>query len=300
MKVLSLVMPARNEERNLEPTISKLMAHLEHEGIPTELVLVNDNSTDGTLAVAKQLQQRWPTIRIVSRTPPGGFGRAIRTGLAVVTGEIVVIVMADDSDDPRDVVAYYRKIEEGYDCVFGSRWRRGSVVKDYPLFKRALNRIVNKLIQLMFWTRFNDLTNAFKAYRTDVVRHCGPFKSCHFNITIEMSLSALIHRYNIAEIPIRWYGRTWGSSSLRVTEMGRRYLSVLLRLFFDRILVSDDLLSERAASRAANEQQGRALQTRLEAVEAALGLQRPEMLPKSDDHPALEAPAGRQQRSDVG
>ncbi|MCA8976210.1 MAG: glycosyltransferase family 2 protein, partial [Planctomycetes bacterium] len=257
-------MPAHNEEGILATTVEKILVELEREGIPTELIVVDDNSTDGTRAIAEQLQQRWPAIRIVSRTPPGGFGRAIRSGLEAVTGDVVIVVMADDSDDPRDIVAYYRKIEEGYDCVFGSRFRKGSVVKDYPWFKRVLNRVVNKVIQFLFWTRFNDITNAFKAYRTEVVRQCGPYTACHFNITIEMSLSTLIRRYHIAEIPISWYGRTWGSSSLRVTEMGRRYLSVLLKLLFDKILISDDLLSERAASRARSERESRALQDRLD------------------------------------
>ncbi|MCA8950272.1 MAG: glycosyltransferase family 2 protein [Planctomycetes bacterium] len=268
----SLVMPAHNEEGILETTVDKILTTLQAEAIPTELILVEDNSTDATMAVAQRLQQRWPGIRIVQRTPPGGFGRAVRSGLEAVTGDVVAVVMADDSDDPRDIVAYYRKIEQGYDCVFGSRFRKGSVVKDYPWLKRLLNRLTNKLIQLLFWTRFNDITNAFKAYRTEVIRACGPYTACHFNITIEMSLSALIRKYNIAEIPIHWYGRTWGSSSLRVTEMGRRYLAVLLKIFFERMLVSDDLLSERVAYRGRRERENDQLRERLEEVESRLAV----------------------------
>src|SRR5207247_1714409 len=119
---------------------------------------------------------------------------------------------------------------------------------NYPKIKLFFNRIVNRCIQFMFLTKFNDLTNAFKAYRTEVIHDCGPYRSSHFNITIEMSLSALIRRYHIAQIPIRWYGRTWGSSNLKLREMGRRYLSTLLMMFFQRILVSDDLIAERLAN----------------------------------------------------
>ena len=163
------------------------------------------------------------------------------------------VVLVDDastdgtSDHPDDVVAYYRKIEEGYDCVFGSRFVRGSSVEHYPLVKLVANRIVNRLIQALFWTRYNDLTNAFKAYRADVIRECGPYRASHFNITIEMSLGALIRGYSIAQIPIRWSGRTWGSSKLKLREMGRRYLCVLLKTFFEKVLVADDLVAERAA-----------------------------------------------------
>jgi dolichol-phosphate mannosyltransferase len=83
--------------------------------------------------------------------------------------------MADLSDSPEDVVAYYRKIREGYDCVFGSQFIKGSEVRNYPPLKLFVNRIVNRCIQFMFGSRFNDLTNAFKAYRTSVIRDCGPY-----------------------------------------------------------------------------------------------------------------------------
>ena len=101
---------------------------------------------------------------------------AIRAGLEGVKGDVVVVYMADLSDSPEDVVAYYRKIREGYDCVFGSRFIKGSTVENYPIVKLVCNRIVNQGIRLLFWTRFNDLTNAFKAYRTAVIRDCGPYR----------------------------------------------------------------------------------------------------------------------------
>jgi dolichol-phosphate mannosyltransferase len=244
--LLSIVIPACNEEANIGTCLRELRAALrEPSPIPHEIIVVDDNSRDQTPAVVRKEMAEDPAIRIVARTPPGGFGRAIRSGLAAVQGDVVVIYMADCSDDPHDVVAYYRKIAEGYDCVFGSRFIRGSRVEGYPTVKRIVNRIVNRMIQLMFWTRLNDTTNAFKAYRTTVIRDCGPYRASHFNITLEMSLGALIRRYRVAQIPIRWKGRTWGSSRLRLREMGRKYLCTLLMLFFQRLLIADDLIAER-------------------------------------------------------
>lgn len=294
----SLVIPAHNEEGILTATVDRILTAMRAEAIPTELILVEDNSTDGTLQVMQALQSRWPEIRIVQRTPPGGFGRAVRSGIEAVTGDVVAIVMADDSDDPKDIVAYYRKIQEGYDCVFGSRFRKQSVVKDYPWFKYVLNRVVNKMIQILFWTKFNDITNAFKAYRTEVIRTCGPYTACHFNITIEMSLSALIRKYDIAEIPISWYGRTWGSSSLKVTEMGRRYLAVLLKLFFDRMLVADDLLSEKVAAHGRQQQHTDRLEQRLGEVESKLGIQQAAEIQQKGT--AAAAPAAKTAARDAG
>lgn len=152
--------------------------------------------------------------------------------------------MADSSDSPEDVVACYRKIEEGYDCVFGSRFRKGSKVSQYPPVKLFFNRIVNFAMRVLFLTRFNDLTNAFKVYRRHAIESISPLHAAHFNITIEMSLSCLIRRFKIAEIPISWSGRTWGQSNLRLREMGRRYLCTLLMIWFERVLILDDLLLE--------------------------------------------------------
>jgi len=247
--LLSVIIPAHNEEKNLEPTVRELAQTLDAEEIPYEIVIVNDNSSDDTGRVAEGLAARDPGIRVVTRTKLGGFGRAVRAGLAVFRGDAVAIVMADSSDDPRDLVRCYRKLEDGYDCVFGSRFRPGSEMSNYPRKKLVVNRIVNRCIQWMFWSRFNDFTNAFKVYRRDVVLECGPYSSSHFNLTIEMSLSALIRRYHIAEIPINWYGRTWGATHLSIGAMGRRYLSTLLVMFFQKLLIADDILEERLSER---------------------------------------------------
>lgn len=268
--VLSVVIPAHNEESNIGPTIVGLDRALRERAVPFELVVVNDNSTDNTEGVLTDLQEQVGEFRVINRRPPAGFGRAVRAALEHVNGDVVGIYMADQSDDPEDLIRCYQRIEEGYDCAFGSRFIKGSVVKNYPWFKLVVNRIVNRTIQVMFWTRHNDLTNAFKVYRTYVVRECGPYKSSHFNLTIEMSLSALIRRYSIASVPISWYGRTSGVSNLKVTEMGRRYLVVLLHMFFERILIADDLMAERLSNQMSESRRRNDLEDRIEALEKEL------------------------------
>jgi dolichol-phosphate mannosyltransferase len=243
----------------------RLIADEHH--IPHEIIVVNDNSVDGTEGVVREQMAANPAIRLVNRTPPGGFGRAVRSGLEAVQGDVVVIYMADLSDDPQDVVAYYRKIQEGYDCVYGSRFTKGSKTENYPWVKLLFNRLVNRCVQVLFWTRFNDLTNAFKAYRTSVVHDCGPYRASHFNITLEMSLSALIRGYQITQIPIRWYGRTWGTSNLKLREMGRRYFCTLLMLYFQRRLIADDLVAERLAANLAYQKHMSELESRIGRLE---------------------------------
>ncbi|HVN85511.1 MAG TPA: glycosyltransferase family 2 protein [Candidatus Binatia bacterium] len=250
---LSVLIPAYNEENNLPETLDGILAVLRREAIPFEIVIVNDNSHDNTRAIVMERFSRDPELVLVNNTPPGGIGRAIRAGLRHFSGDAVAIVMADRSDSPEDLVRCYRKMLEGYDCVFGSRFRPGSHVTAYPFVKLAINRAVNRMLQVLFLTPCNDLTNAFKLYRRSAIEGIGPLQACHFNITIELSLSCVIRGYRIAELPIDWCGRTWGVSNLKLREMGRRYLATLLKIWFERMLISDDIRAETAKGRSAGQ-----------------------------------------------
>ena len=268
--LLSIVIPAYNEEQNIVSSVPNLKKTLAENGVPHELILVNDDSTDKTGDVIDAMAAEDSCVRSVHKGAPRGFGRAIRAGLDKVEGDVVVIYMADASDSPEDVVRYYREIESGYDCVFGSRFIKGAKTENYPLVKLVSNRIVNRCMQLLFWTRFNDLTNSFKAYRSYVLKECGPYRASHFNITIELSLNAVIRNYNINQVPISWQGRTWGSSNLRLTEMGRRYLSTLIKIFCEKWLILDDLVAESVAARTARSSSLFSLESRVERLEETL------------------------------
>lgn len=246
---LSVVIPAYNEAINLPGTLDGIVAALRGEGIAFEVVVVNDNSSDDTRRLVVEYGRTNPEVRVVDNVPPRGFGRAVRMGLRSFSGEVVALVMADHSDDPQDIVRCYRKLLEGYDAVFGSRFRRGSKVSNYPTYKLVVNRLVNKMLQVMFLSPYNDLTNAFKVYHRSVIEGVGPLQACHFNITIELSLSTLIRKYRIAELPINWYGRTAGVSNLKLAQMGRKYLATLLKIFFERLLIADDIMAETVKQR---------------------------------------------------
>jgi len=228
---LSVVIPARNEGPNIGECLDRLVETVKSAGgIPCELLVVDDGSTDDTAAIVSARARNAKEIRLLRRESPPGLGRAIRSGLEAVSGDVIVVFMADLSDSPEDLVTYYRKIQEGYDCVFGSRFLPGSSVTNYPRVKLVLNRAANRAMQVLFRTRLNDLTNAFKAYRAPVLRECAPFTADHFDITIELSLSALVSGYSIAQVPIRWSGRKAGVSNLRMRRMLAVYLRMLARM----------------------------------------------------------------------
>jgi dolichol-phosphate mannosyltransferase len=237
---LSVVIPARNEEGCIEETLQTLVHEVRSASIPVDIIVVDDGSTDSTASRTLEFAARNPDVRLVRNTGRHGFGMAVRAGLDNVTGDAAVLMMADGSDSPRDVVAYYRKLLEGYDCVFGSRFIQGSKVIDYPPHKLILNRTVNWLIKVMFGLGFNDTTNAFKCYRREVILGMQPLIAPHFNLTVEMPLKAIVRGYSFAVIPISWTNRKAGISKLKIREMGSRYLFIILYLWLEKALARGD------------------------------------------------------------
>lgn len=238
---LSIVIPAHNEEENIGETIRGIIDEMTNEKIDYEIIAVDDNSADSTTNVVAELSSKRPNIKIVHRNPPNGFGRAIREGLMHVEGDAVAIVMGDLSDDPKDIVRCFRKIEEGYDCVFGSRFIKGGKVKDYPLVKLLINRLANSFIRMIFFIKPNDITNAFKVYKREVITAIQPLQSLYFNITVEIPLKAIVRGFSYVQIPINWYGRKSGVSKLGVKEMGRKYLFTVLYVWLEKILLKDEI-----------------------------------------------------------
>lgn len=238
--LLSVVVPAYNEAINLENNLPILILKLNAAQIQHEILVVNDNSTDNTITILESLQEQYPSLRYVNNTPPNGFGLAVRCGLQAFKGDAVIIVMADGSDSPEDVVAFYQKLQEGYDCVFGSRFIQNGKTVDYPIHKMIINRIANHFVRFLFQFRYNDITNAFKCYRRHVIAGLTPFLAHHFNLTVELPLKAIIRGYRYAILPNAWYNRKEGVSKLKIREMGSRYLFIVLYCLIERLFSRGD------------------------------------------------------------
>ncbi|HEY6237245.1 MAG TPA: glycosyltransferase family 2 protein [Candidatus Elarobacter sp.] len=238
--LLSIVIPAQNEEGSIGDTVTALAQRLAAEAIAFEIVVVDDHSADATAAAVATAARAYPAVRCVPNLRAKGFGNAIHTGLDAFRGDAVCIVMADASDDPADVVAYWRAIERGYDCAFGSRFTRRARVVEYPLPKLVLNRVANAVVALLFGIRYNDVTNAFKCYRRDVIDGLRPILSHHFNITVELPLKAIVRGYSWTVVPTNWYNRKHGVSKLKIKEMGSRYLFIVLYALIEKWLARGD------------------------------------------------------------
>jgi dolichol-phosphate mannosyltransferase len=234
LQLLSVVIPAQNEESCIASTTEHLYLELQRHDVRHEIIVINDGSTDATWAILESLKKQIPTLRPVQNPAPHGFGRAVSCGFDHMTGNAVVIMMADESDDCRDVVRYWNKLQEGYDCVFGSRFVPGGGVIRYPRLKLILNRLANHFIRMLFRINLNDTTNAFKAYRKEVIDGCRPFIAPHFNMTIEIPLKAIVRGYSWVTIPITWRGRDTGTAKLKIKEMGSRYLFICLYVWLEK------------------------------------------------------------------
>jgi dolichol-phosphate mannosyltransferase len=240
IKVLSIVIPAYNEEEGISPTVHKMIDVLKQVDVDYEILVINDNSSDKTESILKNLSEKDNRVRYLNNYYPNGFGFAVRCGLENFQGDAVIVSMADSSDPPENVIDYYHKLQEGYDCVFGSRFIPGGKVVDYPTHKLIVNRLANLFIQILFGLRYNDITNAFKGYRREVIVGISPLLSHHFNLTVEVPLKAIVRGYSYVTIPIGWENRATGISKLKLREMGSRYLFIVLSILAEKHLSRGD------------------------------------------------------------
>lgn len=240
LTLFSVVMPARDEEASLPGTLGAIYEEFRKEGVPHEIVVVDDGSRDATWSVLASLKAAIPTLVPVRNTGPNGFGRAVACGFNHVKGDAVVVMMADASDSPADAVAYWRVLQSGKDCVFGSRFVKGGKVVDYPRLKLLVNRTANLFIKVLFAIPLNDTTNAFKAYRRVVIEGCRPFLSPHFNLTVEIPLKAIVRGYSWTVVPISWRNRRHGEAKLKIKEMGSRYFFICMYVWLEKYFSRGD------------------------------------------------------------
>jgi dolichol-phosphate mannosyltransferase len=240
LTLYSIVIPAHNEEESLPHTVRDIHAAMVQAGVPHEIVVVDDGSRDRTWAVLQELKQTIPTLAPVQNNGPHGFGRAVLFGLNRIKGDACTVMMADASDAPEHAVLYWRTLNEGWECVFGSRFVKGGQVFDYPRLKLYINRLANLFIRVLFNIPLNDTTNAFKAYRRTVIEGCRPYLSPHFNLTVEIPLKAIVRGYSWTVVPITWRNRKHGVAKLKISEMGSRYFFICMYVWLEKYFSRGD------------------------------------------------------------
>jgi dolichol-phosphate mannosyltransferase len=227
MDNLCIIIPAKNEEATISNTVAEFYNAL-NSVIDFSILIVNDYSDDNTSNVLNRLQKKYPIVKSIDNMYPGGVGNAIRYGIDNSKGTVIAICMADGSDSPKDVLESYKLIiNEGYECVFGSRFIKGGHVIDYPYVKLLLNRIFNNGVELITRNQYNDYSNIFKMYRRTVIDKIMPISSEGFSIGLEMSMKAFNVNAKIKVIPITWKQRKAGKSKLNLIKNIKVYMTTL-------------------------------------------------------------------------
>ena len=234
--MLSIIVPVRNESDSLKDIFEYFSKNLENTNY--EVLIINDFSLDNTLTNAKILFSENKNFKVFDNQKKG-LGGAINLGIEKAVGANIAIMMADQSDDIKDLIKYNNLMNlENYDAILGSRFLKESIVSDYPVQKLVLNRLFNYFVGLIFWNKYNDYTNAFKIYKKQTLIEIKPLISESFNIFLEIPLKIISRKYNYKIIPISWLGRKKGKAKFKIKELRSKYLFTLIYCFIEKNLLN--------------------------------------------------------------
>jgi len=234
---LSIVIPCKNEEKSIYKTYKTIKISIHKKIKKFEFIFVNDYSNDNTLKILKNISSKDRNSKVVNNKIIG-LGGAINEGIKKSKNKFVAIMMADLSDDPKDLIKYYKEISKyEYDAIFGSRFLNKSELIDYPIKKLIYNRIFNNFVKLFFFSKYNDFTNAFKIYKKKTLIELKPLVSENFNIFLEIPLKIIIRKKKYKIIPVNWRNRKKGESKFKVNELGSKYFFTLFYCFLEKILL---------------------------------------------------------------
>jgi dolichol-phosphate mannosyltransferase len=241
IKDLNIIVPLRDEDEQTETTVDLLTNELKDLKKNFIITLIYDHSVDDTWNLLKKLKEKYNNIEIYKNEYEAGYGNAVRSGIEKNTCDAVVFFIGGCYDNPKDIKSYVDYLDQGFDCVLGSRFMKNSKVVDYPLLKLVLNRIANNFIRLLFLIKYNDITNAFKAYKKELLLNFNPIVSKHFNINAELALKAISRGYKYKVIPISWSNRKKNISKFKIKEMQNRYIFTIFYVWIEKILLQKDL-----------------------------------------------------------
>jgi len=232
----SVILPTYNERRNLPLIVSMLNKAFEDNKLDYEIIIVEDNSPDGTLEAAWQLQKVFGEQRIKVLSRPGklGLGSAYMDGLKMCSGEYVFLMDADMSHHPKHIPEFIQKQQQGgYDVVSSTRYAQGGGIAGWDLKRIVISRGANLLATLLLSPGISDLTGSFRLYRKDVLTDL--MKSVQgkaYVFQMEVIVRARMKGYRIAEVPIVFVDRLYGESKLGATEI-LSYLRGVWNLFLE-------------------------------------------------------------------
>ncbi len=225
---ISVVVPCHNEEANIARLVETMLGM--YGSYIHEIVIVDDNSTDGTAQIAGTMARTEPRVKLIRRNPPGGVGRALRDGYAAASGKYILSIDCDFVAIASEFEGLFEAVAKGYDGAIGSRFSSESALVHYPFFKILCNRGYHLMLNLLLGKQVRDISNNLKLYRAEILKDLD-IEANGFAANAETGLKPVLLHYRIREVPTSWINRTpdMGRSSFSLLKVGPEYLGVLLR-----------------------------------------------------------------------
>lgn len=212
---LSVVIPARNEEDNIEETLLSLKNYLRPG--ESEIIVVNDHSTDATERVVRKVMEKSSIVKLVENKKHPGFANALATGFENASGAFVLPIMADSCDDPQTIQDMLSKLKDGYDLICGSRYMKGGGKAGGPKIQGFFSWFVGKSLHFLINIPTSDVSNAYKMYRKSILDTLT-LKEKGFAVSMEATLKFYFTGAGITEVPTIWYGRKKGESKFKLSK----------------------------------------------------------------------------------
>ena len=214
--IVSVVLPAFNEEGNLTPLVEQIDGALKALDPRSSIIVVNDGSTDGTRAELEQLQQRYRSLDVVTHPVNRGFAAALKTGIARACergGDAAIFLDSDLSHRPSDMPAMVEALSAGADVVLGSRFVPGGGMVGVPWWRVVISDLGNRFGRVALGVPFRDLTTGYRAVRREVLE-AVQLGEDGFTIQLESVIRAYAAGYRVVEVPIRLGTRRHGESHM--------------------------------------------------------------------------------------
>jgi len=229
-------MPAYKEEKFIEETLRNFILTCRKNELNFELITIVDNaSNDRTLEIVNTLSEDFSEIVVVSREKKQGIASAIKDGIDKAKNDVIVITVAGKHVDPNDIILMTKKMNEGFDMVFGDRFTKGLKISKYPTSKLIANRLCNTVISILFRIKAKDITSGVKAYKTSLLKNLK-FHSTGFEIFVEIPVTVFLKGgSNFAVIPLTHHERDVMYSHFNLMHEWPRYFKTIVRLFLCKI-----------------------------------------------------------------
>lgn len=231
---IAIVIPTYNEAENVKNLIPLIHKHMLHAGYGNRYhcVIVDDNSPDQTGLIAEELAQTYP-VRVIHRSGKRGYGEACKEGFryAIQKADVIITMDSDLSHDPKELPLLIKQLEQGNDIIIGSRYREGGKIENWSLLRRFMSKSANLFTKKLLHLPVSDCTSGYRSYKKEVLKNkeVQQITANGYSFLEELLFTSYQKGYKIAEIPICFVERQYGSSKLSKKEI-MKFLFTVIRL----------------------------------------------------------------------